>query len=542
MTPTRPAGRWSRLGSFLDTESGATGLPLHALVAIAFGIHVLVAFLALNPWHPDEHFQILEFAWARAGLTPTDSLPWEWSARIRPTLQPTLALVPLEALRALGLTSPFLWVLLLRLGTLVLAFAVLLRVFAHVSPTLGREGRRTLWLAGLFLWFLPLFLFRFTSENLSGMALAWALVLTSGHDPTARRDVAAGALLGLSFVFRLQMAAAGVVVLAWTALGGAGGRARATRMALAATAVVAAGAVLDSWFYGGWVVTQWEYVRVNVFEGVASSFGTTPWYGYVLWAPVWMAPPLGLAIAVLVLAGLASHRRDPWSWVLAAVVLSHSLVPHKELRFLLPLLYVLPVVVARGADAWVRWSSYPRPSAADTVTEPSRPWPRRIVVWSLVLQNAIFLALVATPAIHRGSEVDVHYLQYLWRTAERHPDEPVWVLNDEDGPYRIYGIDASVYHHPRVRGVRHRAGEPVPAEVPAQTPPERLLLLTRADARPEVAGADATELAYAAEPGYRGMARLMGVEDAAWVRWLESVDGWGAATGARRLHRVRVAP
>jgi len=224
------------------------------------------------------------------------------------------------------------------------------------------------------------------------------------------------------------------------------------------------------------------------------------------------------------------------------ILLAHSLVPHKELRFLLPLLYVLPVVLARGADAWVRWSSLPGPSATDPPADSPRPWPRWILVWSLVLQNAIFLALVATPAIHRGSEVDMHYLRHLWRAAERHPDELVYVLNDEGGPYRIYGLDAHVYHHPRIRSVRHHAGEPVPTEVPRETPPERLLLLTRGDAHPDVAGVDAIELAYAAEPGYRVMARLMGAEDAGWVRRLESLDGWGTAVSRRRLHRVEVAP
>jgi hypothetical protein len=48
----------------------------------------------------------------------------------------------------------------------------------------------------------------------------------------------------------------------------------------------------------------------------------------------------------------------------------------------------------------------------------------------------------------------------------------------------------NVYRHPRVRGVAHEAGAPVPPEVPLDTPPGRLLLLTRGDEAPSVAGAD----------------------------------------------------
>ena len=74
----------------------------------------------------------------------------------------------LEVLRAVGITSPFVWTLLLRLGTLALSLSVLTYVCAQVAPRIGRSGRRALWLTALFLWFLPLFLSRFTSENLAG--------------------------------------------------------------------------------------------------------------------------------------------------------------------------------------------------------------------------------------------------------------------------------------------------------------------------------------------------------------------------------------
>jgi hypothetical protein len=529
----------TRLKRWLDAECAATGLPLPAMLATALAIHVWVTLLALNPWHPDEHFQILEFAWARAGLSPFADLPWEWGARIRPTLQPTLALGLLTALRAVGLDSPFLWVLLLRFASLALAFAVLLGVVAHVSPSLGRTGRQTLWITSLLLWFPPLFLGRFSSENLGGLTLAAAIPLVEGSGSMRRRDGAAGILLGLSFLFRYQMALAVLPVLAWVAMRrDAGGRReweRAGFMALAAAGVVASGALVDAWFYGEWVLAPWNYFRVNLLEGMAAHFGTSPWHFYLTRTPLFMAPPLGPVLMALALAGVVARPRSPWSWAAAAFLAGHSLIGHKEDRFLLPLVYMLPVLTAWGVEA----------AAGLGGAGPGwgkRAWNAllRAGAWVMIVQNGILLALVTTPSIHRGKEFDAHYMRFLWATAEQNPGDTIYVLQDAGSAYLSYDLDVSVYRHPSVRSVDHRPGDPLPAGVPADTPPARLLVLTGGDAPPSVAGARGFEGAYVAEPGYRVMARAMGMEGARWLGWLEKVDPWAGSAHARRLYRVRM--
>lgn len=511
-----------RLVRFLEDETRATDLPLGALLATAVALHVWVTVQAVNPWHADEHFQILGFAWARAGLASVETLPWEWDARIRPTLQPTLALGALGSLRAAGVTSPFAWVLLLRLASVAAAFAVLLRVLAHASPHLTRAGRQALWCAGLLLWFTPLFFGRFTSENWSGMALALALTLLPGSGATPRRDALAGALLGLSFLFRYQMAMAVLPALAWVAA--EGGRRRALRMGLAAAAVAAAGSLLDAWFYGEWVLAPWNYLRVNLLEGVAAGFGVSPWWSYLAWVALLPFPPVGVPLLLLATAGALARPRSPWAWTAAAILVGHSLLAHKEPRFLLPLLYLLPVLLARGVEAFAGWT-----------------WTAGLGR-ALLVVNVALLALPATPALHRAAELDGHYLRALWERAEAHPGETVWVLQDEGTPYLALDLAVEVYRHPRVRGVAHRAGDPVPSEVPPGTPPERLLVLTHGDEAPSVDGAAVGAPAYRAEPGWRVMARAAGVEGAAWVRFLEDRSGWTGSRAARRLHEVRTDP
>ena len=513
----------SRMRRFLSEETRSTGLPVTTLLLGAVALHVTVTLLAVNPWHPDEHFQILEFAWARAGHAPVAGLPWEFAAKIRPTLHLTLALGLLKALEAVGLTSLYVWTLALRLGTLALAFVVLLHVVRHVSPKMTRAGRQVLWLASLFLWFAPLFTSRFTSENLGGLALTAALPLI--EDGRGRgRDAGIALLLGLSFIARFQMAFAVVALLSWISWY-RGGWARAARIGLGASAVVGAGVLVDRWFYRAWVFTPWEYFRANLIDGVAAGFGASPWYAYLQWAPLWMGPPLGLAIVALLLFAVASHRDSPWSWTLVAFVVGHSLIAHKELRFFFPLLYLLPVLIAFG------WEGLERKTQ-------TAQW-RRPLAWILVTQNAVMAALLVTPSIHRGKDFDWHYYRFLWDTAEARPGEDLVVLQSQGSLYLTDDLEVSIYRHPRVRSIEYLPGDSMEDSMPGDAPREALLVMAGSAEVPAIGGVDGYELAYEAEPGYRVMARWVGAEDSGFIKRLESVDRWTNSQRIRRVYHVR---
>ncbi len=512
---------WTRLRTSLKRESAEAGLPLPLLLGVSAALHLVVALLAVNPWHPDEHFQILEPAWAKAGLASMDELPWEFQDAIRPTLQPTLALIVLVALRGIGLTSPFLWTLLLKLGTLALAMATVVWIATAVSRSLDRPGRRALWLTSLFLWFLPLFHQRFSSENLAGMAffagLAW---LVRGG---ASRVLGAGILLGLAFAFRFQMAFAIVALLLWLGMRGGGWKLSA-RVAAAAGVIVVLSFAVDSWFYGEWVLTPWTYFRVNLLEGTAASFGTSPWYFYPVQIVLWSAPPLGLALGALLVSAALIRRGSPWVLCSVAFVLGHSLIGHKELRFLFPLIYAVPVLVAYSA------------SALDRVFT-STSW-RRAILWPLAMQNLVLLAVLATPAIHRGKNFDWHYFRTLWEFAER-VDQPVLVLHDLEDPYEVFDLRANVYRHPSITGVRLATDRRSEDSAFGTMPSGPSLLVIRTDSALPLPETTSLDLIYEAEAGFVRMARGLGLEAQPLVMWLETVDRWPVSKWKRRVYEVR---
>ncbi len=525
-----PIEIWGRLRSSLVRQAADIALPLPLLLGVSAALHLVVAVLAVNPWHPDEHFQILEPAWARAGLASMDQLPWEFQDRIRPTLQPTLALLALVSMRAVGLTSPFLWVLMLKLGTLALSMATVVWIASATSRSLDRAGRRALWLTSLFLWFLPLFHQRFSSENLAGIAFfaAVALAVRAG----SFRATWVGGLLGLAFVFRFQMAFAIVALLVWLAFhradrGDDGGRWKRTAQVIAtAGAVVVLSVAVDSWFYGEWIFTPWAYFRANLLEGGAASFGTSPWYFYLVEVVLWAAPPFGLALGLLLVSAVFARPGSLWVWCSLAFLVGHSLIGHKELRFLFPLLYAVPVLVAYSVSAFDRILS-------------AGLW-RRVIVWPLAAQNLLLLAVLATPAIHRGKDFDWHYFRTLWEVSERAEGAPVHVLHALEDPYAVRDLRANVYRHPSIEGIRLDADDRPADLVPPATPPSRLLFVTRDDAPPNLPGAVGLEPIYEAKPGYVRMARALGLGTARLVTWLEAVDRWTISEWRRRIYEARL--
>ena len=86
-------------------------------------------------YHPDEHFQIVEFAKWKMGESTPSSMAWELPAHIRPSLQPCLCMLMLYMCHICGLDNPFVQANVLR------ALSMLLSVTAM---TMFYRGNKTL--------------------------------------------------------------------------------------------------------------------------------------------------------------------------------------------------------------------------------------------------------------------------------------------------------------------------------------------------------------------------------------------------------------
>jgi phosphatidylinositol glycan class B len=340
----------------MSTRSRAVSYPLlggPVVLALAlFAGFLLRAVLGVRDdgiYWPDEIYQSLEPA--HRAVFGYGLVAWEFADGARHWAFPGLVSGVLFAARALGMDSPAEYLPLVRVLFILVAIATALGVH-RLSRTLGASPLAAAAGASVFALAGPIVYFghRAMSETASALAVVFgfALMLAS---PSARRwrFYLGASLLGLAVLLRLHN---GLFCLGM--LGILAGRRRGADLIRCAL-VLAAWAVLfgliDKLTWGGWFHSALRYLEFNLVEGRASQFGVAPWYWYarVLWRSMpWVTVPLGAGV-------LLSARQAPGVLATALVFLAaHSITPHKELRFLLPVMPILCALAAVGMTALSR--------------------------------------------------------------------------------------------------------------------------------------------------------------------------------------------
>ena len=369
---------------------------------IAGGLLFLTCLFSTGHHQGDEHFQIFEFAAYKLGLATTDDLAWEYDERMRPALQPAMVYAGYRLLGRGGAANPFFLAFLFRLLSAALMLTVAYLLYRRFRD---QDDGRLLGAFGLLLlfhWCAYYSGVRFSSENWSGQLVALALLcypLTGREDAQrflpdgGRSALGAGALFALAFLCRYQSALLAAGFGLWLLLVYRERWQRLALTVLGGALTLAALYPLTYWLYGEWTVPAWNYLVANLVEGKAAAYGTRPWYGYLELVLLRGIPPLSVAYLGGTLLCWYAWRRDPIVWMSAVFVLVHSWLARKDIRFLFPLLPLLPVLLL-GASAWLRRHYH-------WTTENDRGW----VKWALRIcwgVNLLLLASVVIRPAHGG--------------------------------------------------------------------------------------------------------------------------------------------
>jgi GPI mannosyltransferase 3 len=341
----------------------AAGLLLIVTVAILLRL-VPILFVPSMNWG-DEVFQTVEPAHRLVygyGL-----MTWEFQLGMRSWLLPGAIAGLIELGRMVG-NGPEYYLAAIAIGLGMLAAAPVVCGFLWCRRWFGLAGG---FVAAVTIAVAPELVYfgaRALNEVVAAHFLAIALYLVEPGYPVRdrRRLFAAGVVLGLLSLLRLQLAPAAALVMLWSGLHDWRGRLPA--LIGGGIAAGAIGAIVDWLTLGYPFASIWRNLFYNIHLGVSSGFSVEPWFFYLLGElGVWLAA----APFVLLLIWLGA-RRMPLLLVTALVVLTvHMAVPHKEYRFIYPAMVLLMLLAAFGvADltargtGWLMARGWRRPAAA----------------------------------------------------------------------------------------------------------------------------------------------------------------------------------
>ncbi|MBR0933970.1 4-amino-4-deoxy-L-arabinose transferase [Bradyrhizobium jicamae] len=314
---------------------------LAALLLLALAVRLPLAFWP-NVIHPDEIFQYLEPAWRMLGHDGI--VTWEWRYGIRGWFLPTLLAGPV----ALGD-----WIAPGGAGAFVVPRVA--AVFASLSIVVsawffGARVSRLHAIVAAFaaaVWFDLVFFAPHTlSEPLAAALIVRAALLVT-DEPSQKRFVVAGALLALAFVCRFQYAPA----IAVLAIGACWRRWRNLLPLVAGGLVVLLLAAIVDVTHGvvpfAWLIAN---IEQNLLHDRAAEFGVTPAITYL--ADFWI---LWSAAGVLLVAAIwRGWRHAPLLLVVAlANLVFHSLIGHKEYRFIFLSVVLFVILAALGSVDWI---------------------------------------------------------------------------------------------------------------------------------------------------------------------------------------------
>lgn len=327
-----------------------------AIVLTGTFLRVIAALYFPEMIYPDEHFQSIEPA-SRA-VMGYGWRSWEWFHGTRSWFVPALYMPLFAFMKILGSSSGEAVVALCK-GITACFGGWLLWRFSRLLGIL-RLSPHAIWAGTSLLAFCPSMIVwsGTTFSDMWAMIALWIAMpyLVVQADSLRRRDwFFSGLALGVTFLCRLQMVfwavGLGAVILIW---GGERRRRLLPFLALGYLCAIFAQGVLDAATWGSFLQSVIKNIQMNVFEGVAAMNGVSPWFFYL--SQFVVSPGFVFSVAALIaFFFLLVRNRSNFDFRAKLVIFPallfvgvHSAIGHKELRFILPALPALFVVIALG--------------------------------------------------------------------------------------------------------------------------------------------------------------------------------------------------
>lgn len=413
------------------------------ILLLSLLFHLLCAFFNVGYDHPDEYFQVMEFASAKMNITPAHDLAWEYSAGIRPALQPAMVV---GMCKVFHLSNPVIISFVLRLLSSLFAWLVttmfILLSLSHIQSV---KLKKVVLVLSLLFWFVPYLHGRFSSENWTAIFFFAGLSMLLYYFRQAEEKkeqglnqlqlLLSGIFLGLAFDVRFQtgimIAGLGLWLVIFRKL-------NFLNVLVLFSGIMFsffAGVLIDHWFYNKWILTPLNYFHVNILEGKTADWGTSPWWEYFKMIFINTIPPFSILVLLGIILFFIRNPKHMLSWITIPFLLVHIINGHKELRFLFPLLNVLPLVVVMAIEGEKNKTWFKK------IADPFSHRSKNIFVKIFLVVNAVLLLIVSfRPSNENFSFYDFVYANYFGKEIR--------LYTASGNPYVVVGLPV-VFFRPK---------------------------------------------------------------------------------------------
>jgi len=412
--------------------------PYRNIFILALFVFLITAYFSVGYYHLDEHFQILEFCNYMLGKSSASDLPWEFQQHIRPALQPALAWAIIKLVYFTGIKSPFAWALILRLISALLSWYIICKLCMQFIKEFSSELARKLFLfLSLFLWFIPFLSVRFSSENYAAIAFLIAIYLILRSEFTSPKNKyfyfgLVGLILGLSFFFRFQIAFSIIGLGAWLLFIKKQKWSHLFVLVFSAVLSIGLCIYLDYWLYGHFELSPLNYYNANITNHIAASWGVEPWWFYFESFIPLAIPPFSILMLLFFLIGIYLKPKHLLTWCIIPFLIGHFIVGHKEMRFMIPIIFEFIFLVAVGMDIFIESGKYLKIG--------------RILFISFFALNAVLLIFrMLSPA-----QEAIKYYQYLYNFPHKKQMELFCLEKDI---YKLSGVKVNFYRSKNVKPI-----------------------------------------------------------------------------------------
>ena len=346
------------------------------LVLGAF-FHLLAVFFSEGFHRPDEHLGIMRFIACKLGIFSTEELgklSWEYPARIRNWIQPGLYYPFARLSYILDIKNPFFISGVFRFISSTIGMLSLVLLAFLSRKFIKSDFWKKFALIALFsTWYFPFFHARPTAENLGMTLFIFGIYLilkeipvdllnhssiTFNKSPRWKPDwklsLLSGLFLGLAVNIRIPMANMVFFFVLWLFTYG--------KLKIRDFFILAGGIILsillciilDRWGYGQWTWSTYNYLYHEFVNNVSHGFGTDPWYKYIIKTFSRGFPPLSFLFIVPFIWLWIRKPGHVITWCTLPYFVVHSMIGHKELRYIFCMGLWIPILAALFFEEMVR--------------------------------------------------------------------------------------------------------------------------------------------------------------------------------------------